>query len=72
MSERGTCVEDLKFELPAKRTAVNVKVFPARVAVCMALMTYQIPRGAQWNERAILALPLFFAIGFFGSGSTGL
>jgi len=42
------------------------------IAVCMALMTYQIPRGAPWNERAILALPLFFAIGFFGSGSTGL
>ena len=37
MSERGTCVEDLKFELPAKRTAVNVKVFPAGAAVCMAL-----------------------------------
>ena len=38
----------------------------------VALATFQIFTGAPPSQRAIMALPLFFAIGFVGSGASGL
>lgn len=37
-----------------------------------ALAAFQISTGAPPSQRAIMALPLFFALGFVGSGATGL
>lgn len=41
-------------------------------AVCVALAAFQIATGAPPAQRAVMALPLFFAVGFTGSGASGL
>ena len=41
-------------------------------AFCVALAVAQISTGAPPGARAVMALPLFFALGFTGSAETGL
>lgn len=39
---------------------------------CAVLAAFQLSTGAPPSQRAFMALPLFFALGFVGSGATGL
>jgi hypothetical protein len=41
-------------------------------ALCGALAVAQLATGAGASQRAVMALPLFFAVGFLGSAETGL
>ena len=48
------------------------KVGKVAAALCGALAVAQLATGAGASQRAVMALPLFFAVGFLGSAETGL
>jgi len=71
--------EELRNAATANLTNINAdergrryKAGAAAAVFCAALAAFQLATGAPPPQRALMALPLFFALGFTGSGATGL
>lgn len=58
--------------IDAAERARREKVGKVAAALCGALAVAQLATGAGASQRAVMALPLFFAVGFLGSAETGL
>ena len=68
---RETAAKELT-NIDAAERSRRYKAGAAAGVAAVLLGAFQISTGAPPASRAIMALPLFFALGFVGSGATGL
>ena len=70
-SLREAAAENLT-NIDADERGRRYKAGTGAAVFCAVLAAFQISTGAPPSQRALMALPLFFALGFVGSGATGL
>ena len=70
-SLREAAAENLT-NIDADERGRRYKAGTGAAVFCAVLAAFQLSTGAPPSQRALMALPLFFALGFVGSGATGL